>query len=377
MAGAVIQTKCAASLAEYLNGAVNYIVRYAFKAALKSPKELLFIMRYAVMQRRMAKIRRSFEAHGEHIPLFLIASITSQCNLRCAGCYHHALRPDTEARDVELSAKEWGRIFDEARELGIPFILLAGGEPLFRDDVLREAARRKGILFPVFTNGTMIDEARFALFDRYRALIPVLSLEGAKLHTDERRGGGVHDAVWNVCTALYAQRIPFGLSITVTKENAVQVTGRQFITEARQRGCAFIVYVEYIPADGKVSTSALSESERAAFSLCIEQARTENMGFLILSFPGDEKESGGCLAAGRGFFHINAAGAAEPCPFSPYSDMSLRSTPLRAALKSPFFAALNSGGFLRAAHNGPCHLSEVRTEVARLAENFAAVPHVS
>lgn len=43
---------------------------------------------------------------------------------------------------------------------------------------------------------------------------------------------------------------------------------------------------------------------------------------VFLSFSGDEKYVGGCLAAGRGFFHINANGEVEPCPFSPYSDVN-------------------------------------------------------
>jgi MoaA/NifB/PqqE/SkfB family radical SAM enzyme len=49
---------------------------------------------------------------------------------------------------------------------------------------------------------------------------------------------------------------------------------------------------------------------------------------IFISFPGDEKTSGGCLAAGRGFFHINSHGGAEPCPASPYSDINVRDSSL-------------------------------------------------
>ena len=53
----------------------------------------------------------------------------------------------------------------------------------------------------------------------------------------------------------------------------------------------------------------------------------ENMeDMIVVSFPGDEKSSGGCLAAGRGFFHINSHGGAEPCPFSPYSELGTHIT---------------------------------------------------
>lgn len=67
---------------------------------------------------------------------------------------------------------------------------------------------------------------------------------------------------------------------------------------------------------------------------------------VYLSFPGDEKGTGGCVAAGRGFFHINSHGGAEPCPFSPYSDINVRDTSLKAALNSHLFTELRNGGFL-------------------------------
>ena len=79
---------------------------------------------------------------------------------------------------------------------------------------------------------------------------------------------------------------------------------------------------------------------------------------VFISFPGDERASGGCLAAGRGFFHINASGGAEPCPFSPYSDTSLVHTSLKEALQSPLFSRLQESGSLEKFHTGGCALFE-------------------
>ncbi|MDE7298924.1 MAG: radical SAM protein, partial [Lachnospiraceae bacterium] len=82
--------------------------------------------------------------------------------------------------------------------------------------------------------------------------------------------------------------------------------------------------------------------------------------------PGDEKSSGGCIAAGRGFFHINSHGGAEPCPFSPYSDINVRDTSLREALKSKLFIALRDGDVLVDDHVGGCVLYEKREQVEGL-----------
>ena len=84
---------------------------------------------------------------------------------------------------------------------------------------------------------------------------------------------------------------------------------------------------------------------------------------LLISFPGDELQMDGCLAAGRGFFHINPRGGAEPCPFSPYSDASLRDMPLKDALNSPLFRSLRADGLLTGAHDGGCVLFENRQQV--------------
>lgn len=84
---------------------------------------------------------------------------------------------------------------------------------------------------------------------------------------------------------------------------------------------------------------------------------------LFVSFPGDEKTSGGCLAAGRGFFHINSHGGAEPCPFSPYSDINVKDTSLLEALHSKLFTKLRDSGTLNDDHVGGCVLFEKKEYV--------------
>ena len=93
---------------------------------------------------------------------------------------------------------------------------------------------------------------------------------------------------------------------------------------------------------------------------------------VYISFPGDEKSSGGCVAAGRGFFHINSHGGAEPCPFSPYSDVNVRDSSLREVMHSPLFMALRDGNILMDDHAGGCVLYEKRELVESLLSGTAA-----
>jgi MoaA/NifB/PqqE/SkfB family radical SAM enzyme len=90
---------------------------------------------------------------------------------------------------------------------------------------------------------------------------------------------------------------------------------------------------------------------------------------IFISFPGDEKATGGCLAAGRGFFHINPEGKAEPCPFSPYSDTNVKDLSLLEALDSPLFQKLNNSGLLLQEHTGGCVLFSREEQVSDMLKN--------
>ena len=74
-------------LAAYLSNSVEKIVKNILRATLKDPRESAFMIRYNAASREAASRRAQYEKDGEHIPPFLIASITSSCNLHCAGCY--------------------------------------------------------------------------------------------------------------------------------------------------------------------------------------------------------------------------------------------------------------------------------------------------
>ena len=103
----------------------------------------------------------------------------------------------------------------------------------------------------------------------------------------------------------------------------------------------------------------------------IVRLRNKYQDIVFISFPGDEKNSGGCIAAGRGFFHINSHGGAEPCPFSPFSDINVRDTSLKEAIGSRLFKRLVSEGLLDEDHKGGCILFEKQLEngsVERLLE---------
>ena len=102
---------------------------------------------------------------------------------------------------------------------------------------------------------------------------------------------------------------------------------------------------------------------QVGINYAMEELRRDYSEAVLLSFPGDELAMGGCMAAGREFFHINSHGGAEPCPFSPYSDVSIKETSLREAISSPLFQKLQNQGVLSGEHVGGCVLFEKRDQV--------------
>ncbi len=352
---------------EYMTKGVERVVSDAVKATLKNPRESAFMLGFAAASAAASKKRRRAEERGEHIPPFLIASITSKCNLHCAGCYSRCNHATVDSEPVsQLNDDEWSKIFDEADEMGISFILLAGGEPMLRRDVIEAAGRKKNILFPIFTNGTFMDERYFELFDKSRNLIPIMSIEGKREATDSRRGAGIYDRLIKNMDELHERGLIFGASVTVTTENCREVTSEAFLNELSDRGCKAVIFVEFVPVTDESRELAPGDEEREFLKGEIARLRAEKPEMVYISFPGDEKGSGGCVAAGRGFFHINSHGGAEPCPFSPYSDVNIRNTSLRDAIHSPLFTALRSGDILKDDHEGGCVLYEKRELVEQL-----------
>lgn len=325
------------------------------------------MLRFAAASQAASRRRAEAEQGGEHIPPFLIASITSNCNLHCAGCYSRCNHATVDAEPVaQLTDEKWLRIFGEADDLGVSFILLAGGEPLLRRDVIEAAGERRNILFPIFTNGTFVDEKYLALFDRCRNLVPIMSIEGNRDVTDARRGRGVYDRLIANMDAFRKRALIFGASVTVTTQNIREVSSDAFIQSLSDRGCKAVIYVEFVPVTEESAELAPGDAERDYLAGEIARLRAEHPEMVFVSFPGDEKSSGGCLAAGRGFFHINSHGGAEPCPFSPYSDVNIRDKSLKDAMHSALFTALRSGDLLADDHNGGCVLYEKREQVRSL-----------
>ena len=289
-------------IGKYLTNNVEKLVKGVIRATLTDPKESAFMARFALSSREASRRRAQAEKNGENIPPFLIASITSACNLHCAGCYsrqNHACM-DSEPVD-QLTTGDWKSIFSEAGELGVNFILLAGGEPLLRKDVIEAAGEYPDILFPVFTNGTLLNDEYIKLFDKKRNLVPVLSIEGRQEKTDERRGEGIYDSLQKAMERIRKNHLIFGASVTATSANLKEITGKEFLDDLRDSGCKAVIYVEFVPVTEESKELAPGEDERRYLQERLSVIREEYPDMVFISFPGDEKVQAAVWRQGEAF----------------------------------------------------------------------------
>lgn len=354
------------TLETYLTNGINKIAKDIIKTSFSNPKESKYAIQFGLSCKNKNETRHILSNEGYHVPPFLIASITTSCNLHCKGCY---ARENNLCSDIstnsQLTKDEWNRIFSEADKLGISFILLAGGEPLMRKDVIECATHYPNILFPIFTNSTLIDASYITLFDKNRNLLPILSIEGNHNATDLRRGNGIYQIVMTKMSALEERSVLFALSLTTTTENIEEITSPEFVENVYSKGCKGMIYVEYVPLTKGTEHLALNDEDRSFFKSRVDALKLKYENMLFISFPGDERSSGGCLAAGRGFFHINPYGGAEPCPFSPYTDTNVKTTSLKEAIQSSLFTKIRENEILNEDHSGGCVLYKYRSEVEK------------
>src|SRR5699024_6376908 len=95
------------------------------------------------------------------IPLSGTFELTPVCNMNCRMCYVRMSREEQEAVHPLRTAKEWLELGKTARDRGMLYLLLTGGEPFLRPDFreILSGLHQMGLLITINSNGTLIDES--------------------------------------------------------------------------------------------------------------------------------------------------------------------------------------------------------------------------
>ncbi len=153
--------------------------------------------------------------------LHLVAwELTKSCNLFCAHCRGSSAPTSYSG---ELSTDECFRLVDQILEVGHPIIILTGGEPLARPDVIEIAkyAMNKGLRVVMGTNGTLITEEMAAKMKDVPIARLGISLDFpvAELQDNFRGQAGAFAAAMKGITNARRAGIEIQINSTITRLN--------------------------------------------------------------------------------------------------------------------------------------------------------------
>lgn len=285
---------------------------------------------------KQAQVR---QREGCNVPWAILLDPTSACNLHCTGCWAAEYGPK-----MRLDLGTMDSIIRQGKAMGTHMYIYTGGEPLVcKGDLMTLCRRHPDCEFLAFTNGTLIDEAFCQEMLQVKNFVPAISLEGFSAANDSRRGQGVFDQVQRAMKLLREHRLPFGISTCYTRENCDDIISDLFFDMIIQAGALFAWFFHYMPVGtGAVPDLLPTPAQRKMVYERIRHFR-QTKPIFTMDFQNDAEFVGGCIAGGRRYLHINAAGDVEPCVFIHYSNANIHTHTLLEALKSPLFLAYHDG----------------------------------
>ena len=168
---------------------------------------------------------------------------TVGCNLRCAHC-RAAAEPGRSPE--ELSTEEALAFVDDLAGFADPILILSGGEPLYRPDILEVAthASRQGFRVALATNGTLLDDAMAGKIASSGIQRVSISLDGvdAKVHDVFRGVPGAFDRAVAGIRHLKQHRVEVQINTTVTRHNMNDLPAMVALAE-REEVIAFHLFL--------------------------------------------------------------------------------------------------------------------------------------
>jgi MoaA/NifB/PqqE/SkfB family radical SAM enzyme len=280
--------------------------------------------------------RRAYYAEtGECAPSLIVMSPSMKCNLNCYGCYAGDYR---KAEDLDISVVH--RVINEAKEMGIFFFVISGGEPNAWPHLIEMLETHDDAIFQIYTNGTLIDDKRADEFARLGNALPCISVEGFEKETDERRGKGTFRKISEAMDRLRERGVIFGFSATATRENNEFIVSDEFVDYYIDKGIFIGWYFNYIPIGKEPDPSLMPTPEQRDYrrKRIIEIRDTKQV--VVADFWNDGIITQGCLAGGYEYMHIISNGDVEPCVFCHFAADNVKEKSVKEVLQSKFFKAL-------------------------------------
>lgn len=276
------------------------------------------------------------KASAARIPLSGTFELTPVCNMNCKMCYVRMSRQQQEAIRPLRSAKEWLTLAQKARQAGLLYLLLTGGEPFLHPEFrqILTGLHEMGFVISINSNATLIDEETVAWLKTVPPMRINITLYGASDATYQRLCGNPKG--FTQTTRAIRQLRDAGISVklncSVTPHNASDLT--EIMKFAREEHLV-VQASSYMFPPLRKDPNMVGRNERfspedaAYYSAKIEYLLNGEERFLnrpedeLLPLPGDTDENCGEVGdrircrAGKCSFWVTWEGRMMPCGMFP------------------------------------------------------------
>lgn len=163
------------------------------------------------------------EAYREKIPLRGVFELTARCNFNCNMCYVHLNEEQIAKIGRELTNEEWLEIARQAKDAGMLYLTLTGGEVFIRPGFkeLYIELSKMGFLIQILSNGYLIDESVMEWLREYPPYSIRFTLYGTSNETYQEVCGikNGFDRVSRAIDLILEAKIPFYMVATIVREN--------------------------------------------------------------------------------------------------------------------------------------------------------------
>jgi len=242
--------------------------------------------------------------------------LTERCNLKCQMCY---ISPKTcNKKDFrELSSTQWVDLAHQAKENGMVFLTITGGEVFLREDFFEiyTPLTRMGLIITLLTNGTLLSDKIVNQLSEAPPNRTEITLYGASADTYEGITNipGSYDRCCSGIDLMLKRKIPLLLKTTLTQNNKHELEDMRRM--AKNWGVPFSA--GWLISKRRDGTLSSVENYRIPASECIKLENTDGDSVAkwteATCFDTSEKNDNFYCQAGLSSFSLNSQGEMNGC----------------------------------------------------------------